>query len=45
MRQWGLTDFNNIEDSQIIHSLLDENKPHALKDLTKEYFPNELDVY
>ena len=45
MRQWGLKDFNNIEDSQIIHSLLDENKPHSLKDLTKEYFPNELDVY
>jgi DNA polymerase-1 len=45
LRQWGLKDFNNIEDSQIIHSLLDENKPHSLKDLTKEYFPNELDVY
>jgi uracil-DNA glycosylase family 4 len=45
LRQWGLTDFNNFEDSQIIHSLLDENKPHALKDLTKEYFPKELDVY
>ncbi len=45
LRQWGLTDFNNIEDSQIIHSLIDENKPHSLKDLTKEYYPNELDVY
>ena len=45
LRHWGLTDFNNIEDSQIIHSLIDENKPHSLKDLTKEYYPNELDVY
>ena len=45
LRQWGLEHFNNVEDSQIIHSLLDENKPHSLKDLTKEYFPNELDVY
>ena len=45
LRQWGLTDFNNIEDSQIIHSLIDENKPHSFKDLTKEYYPNELDVY
>lgn len=41
----GITGFNNIHDTQIIHSLLDENKPHALMDIVKEYWPNELEEF
>jgi len=42
---WGLTDFNNVRDTQIMHSLVDENKPHGLMDLVKEYFPRELEMF
>ena len=45
LRSWGLTDFNNIEDTQIMHSLVDENLPHSLKDLVKQFFPEDLETY
>lgn len=45
LRSWGITEFDNIEDTQIMHSLVDENLPHALMDLVKQYFPEELEKY
>jgi ribonuclease D len=45
LMNWGIQDFKNIEDTQIIHSLVDENLPHGLKDLVKQYFPKELDTF
>ena len=43
LKNWGLTEFNNLEDTQIMHSLVDENLPHSLMDLTKQYFPECLE--
>jgi|ETNvirenome_6_85_1030632.scaffolds.fasta_scaffold03239_7 uracil-DNA glycosylase family 4 len=43
LKNWGLTEFNNLEDTQIMHSLVDENLPHALMDLVKQYFPEVLE--
>ena len=37
--------FKNIEDTQMIHSLIDENLPHGLMDLVKQYFPQELETF
>lgn len=45
LRSWGITDFNNIEDTQIMHSLVDENLPHGLMDLVKQFFPEDLETY
>jgi len=28
-----------------MHSLIDENLPHSLMDLVKEYFPQELEKF
>ena len=42
---FGIEDFNNIGDTKIMHSLLDENLPHGLMDLVKEYFPQELEKF
>lgn len=41
LRELGV-ECNNIEDTQVIHALLDENKPHRLIDLVKQHFPEEL---
>lgn len=45
LRNWGIGEFRNIHDTQIMHSLVDENKPHGLMDIVKEYWPNELEEY
>jgi uracil-DNA glycosylase family 4 len=45
LRNWGISSFNNMEDTQIIHSLVDENLPHGLMDLVKQYFPKELEKF
>lgn len=42
LRSWGVEEFNNMEDTQVMHSLVDENLPHGLMDLVKQYFPKEL---
>lgn len=42
---FGISDFNNIGDTKIMHSLIDENLPHGLMDLVKEFFPQELERY
>ena len=45
LRSWGVEEFNNMEDTQIMHSLVDENLPHGLMDLVKQYFPKELETF
>ena len=45
LKNWGITSFNNIHDTQIMHSLVDENKPHGLMDIVKEYWPRELEEF
>ena len=45
LRNWDITEFSNVEDTQIMHSLVDENLPHGLMDLVKQYFPKELDKF
>ena len=45
LMSFGIKDFNNICDTKIMHSLLDENLPHGLMDLVKEYFPQELEKF
>ena len=45
LMNWDITDFNNIEDTQIMHALVDENLPHSLMDLVKQYFPHELEKF
>ena len=45
MKTFGIPEFNNIGDTKIMHSLLDENLPHGLMDLVKEYFPQELEKF
>lgn len=45
MKTFGINVFNNIGDTKIMHSLLDENLPHGLMDLVKEYFPQELEKF
>ena len=45
LRNWGVLDFNNIHDTQIMHSLVNENKPHGLMDIVKEYWPRELEEF
>ena len=45
LRNWGLEEFRNMEDTQILHSLVDENLPHGLMDLVKQYFPQELETF
>ena len=45
LMNWGVSEFNNIEDTQVLHSLVDENLPHALMDLVKQYFPKELETF
>ncbi|GAG07655.1 unnamed protein product, partial [marine sediment metagenome] len=45
MKTYGIKEFNNIGDTKIMHSLLDENLPHGLMDLVKEYFPQELEKF
>jgi len=36
---------HNIEDTQVLHALIDENKPHRLVDLVKERYPEELENF
>ena len=45
MKTYGINEFINIGDTKIMHSLLDENLPHGLMDLVKEYFPQELEKF
>ena len=45
LMNWGGSEYNNIEDTQVLHSLVDENLPHALMDLVKQYFPKELETF
>ena len=45
LMSFGIKTFNNIGDTKIMHSLLDENLPHGLMDLVKEYFPQELERF
>jgi len=45
LRNWGVEEFSNIHDTQIMHALVDENKPHALMDIVKEYWPTELEEF
>ena len=45
MKTFGINEFHNIGDTKIMHSLLDENLPHGLMDLVKEYFPQELEKF
>ena len=45
MKTYGIHEFHNIGDTKIMHSLLDENLPHGLMDLVKEYFPQELEKF
>jgi len=45
LRNWGVPVFRNIHDTQIMHALVDENKPHGLMDIVKEYWPHELEEF
>lgn len=45
LRNWGVPAFNNIHDTQVMHALVDENKPHGLMDIVKEYWPTELEEF
>tara|TARA_R110000765_G_scaffold39488_3_gene85865 strand:- start:12856 stop:13830 length:975 start_codon:yes stop_codon:yes gene_type:complete len=45
LMNFGSTTFNNIEDTKIMHALIDENLPHSLMDLVKQYFPHELEKF
>jgi len=45
LMNWGVSTFNNIHDTQIMHALVDENKPHGLMDIVKEYWPHELEEF
>jgi len=45
LRNWGVDVFNNIHDTQIMHSLVDENKPHGLMDIVKENWASELEEF
>jgi len=45
LMNFGVEDFNNIEDTQVMHALLDENRPHGLMEVVKEYFPRELETF
>jgi uracil-DNA glycosylase family 4 len=45
LMNWGITHFESIEDTQVMHSLVDENLPHGLMDLVKQYFPTELEKF
>ena len=45
LANWGIETFSNIHDTQIMHSLVNENLPHGLMDMVKEYFPHELESF
>jgi hypothetical protein len=45
LMSFGIKHFYNIGDTKIMHSLIDENLPHSLMDLVKEYFPQELEKF
>ena len=45
LANWGVTEFHNIHDTQIMHSLVNENLPHGLMDVVKQYFPHELESF
>jgi len=45
LMNWDVKDFNNIEDTQIMHALVDENLPHGLMDMVKQYYPQELEKF
>lgn len=45
LKNWGVPTFNNIHDTQIMHSLVDENRPHGLMDIVKEEWPRELEEF
>lgn len=38
----SIIEFENLHDIQFMHSLVDENRKHALSDITKQYFPLEI---
>lgn len=41
----GVTEFNNCHDIQFMHSLIDENRSHKLSELSKKYFPLEVETF
>lgn len=41
----GIKDYNNIGDTKIVHSLVNENNPHGLMDIVKELFPENLESF
>ena len=45
LMNFGSNEFNNVEDTKIMHALIDENLPHGLMDLVKQYFPHELEKF
>lgn len=45
LANWGVDEFYNIHDTQIMHSLVNENLPHGLMELVKQYFPHELESF
>jgi len=45
LANWGVEVFYNIHDTQIMHSLVNENLPHGLMELVKQYFPHELESF
>jgi hypothetical protein len=45
LMNFGVCDIENVDDTKIMHSLLDENLPHGLMDLVKQYFPTELEKF
>lgn len=42
MMNEGITEFKNIYDTQVMHSLIDENRRHALSIITRQYLPEEV---
>ena len=38
----GITRFRKIYDTQILHSLIDENRRHGLASIVRQYFPEEV---
>jgi hypothetical protein len=45
LRSFGIKEFNDIDDTQIMHSLVDENLPHGLMDLVKQWYPHDLERF
>lgn len=41
----GVTEFNECHDIQFMHSMIDENRSHALRSLSIKYYPLEIETY